>query len=467
MLGNVELYLFIGTEVGMANIFATTRHLQEKVAKIVSRSTKCTNTIGLMAQATLNLRYPKQITSIFLQKTQWWSENHLKELQLEGLKQLIIWARSKCPYYRNFPSVHCLEDLEKYPILTKRIIHDHFNDLVAKDMRLLVGKVSTGGTCSPVTIMRDICFEPARQAGYQRFCSWINSNPRANPRICYIWTSRDLGRRPSYTPHALYLPVERLRSRNDANKYLREIKRFRPDNITGYVHPLVTLAQYELMEHINPQIGAITCNCETLSPEHRKLLEKAFRCHVFNFFGSQDLGSMAQDCKKHEGLHLNAERYILEVTRDGRFLFTDLLSYGMPIIRYENQDMGKLLERRCSCGRGLPLIEEVIGRVLSFVLTKKGTWVTIASLRDEMYRVKGFRELIEKFQLLQEEVGKVTLLLKPWEKEKVPDLKALARIWSKNELDVEPKIVDSIILSKSGKQLPLVSKFTPPWIGKC
>jgi len=176
---------------------------------------------------------------------------------------------------------------------------------------------------------------------------------------------------------------------------------------------------------------------------------------------------MAQDCKKHEGLHLNAERYILEVTRDGRFLFTDLLSYGMPIIRYENQDMGKLLERRCSCGRGLPLIKEVIGRVLSFVLTKKRTWIGIGTLKNNMYKVNGFKELVEKYQLVQEDVGGVSLLIKPWEKERVPDLKALARIWPKDELDIEVKIVDSILTSRTGKHLALISKFTPPWIGKC
>jgi phenylacetate-CoA ligase len=462
----------------MTDILAATRCVQEKAATLFSQSTshgpprveempRGIGILGCATRVTLKLSYPTQMTASFLQRTQWWSEDRIKELQLEGLKQLVNWARRKCPYYRSFPKVSCIEDLKRFPVLSKRIIHDHFDDLIAKDARLLLRKTSTGGTCAPVTIMRDISFEAARHAGYQRFRSWVNPNlEKGHAKICYLWTREEIGAKPSCTSYNLYLPVEGLGGRSDAIRYLRIIKRFRPDDLKGYTLPLVILAHYELMEHVNPQIGAISCNCETLLPEHRKLLEEAFQCHVFSFFGSQDLGTMAQDCKRHEGLHLNAERYILEVTKDGRLLFTDLLSYGMPIIRYENQDMGKLTNKRCSCGRGLPLIKEVIGRVLSFVLTKKQTWINIASLRDEIYKVKGFKELVERFQLHQEEAGEVVLLIKPWEKEKVPDIKALTRIWSTDELEIQVKIVDSIATSRTGKQLALVSKFMPPWISQ-
>jgi phenylacetate-CoA ligase len=448
--------------------------IQDKAATIVSRSMSNVRPsmeresvwpiiVGYATRPILKLGYPKLMTFDFLQKTQWWPENRLKELQLDGLKQLVNWARTKCPYYHCFPKVNSLEDLEGLPILSKRIIHERFNDLIARDARLPLTKVSTGGTCSPITLMRDLSFEAARYAGYRRFRSWVNPIlERRQAKICYLWTRAEIGSEPRQSPHALYLPVEGLNSRDDSVKYLKMIKHFRPDNLRGYTLPLVTLAHYELWERINPQIGSISCNCETLLIEHRRLLEEAFRCHVFNFYGSQDLGSMAQDCKKHEGLHSNAERYIIETTRDGRLLFTDLLSYGMPLIRYENQDMGKLAGVKCSCGRGLPLMEEVIGRVLSFVITKKQTWISIASLRDEMYKVSYFRELVEKFQLCQEEPGKIVLLIKPWKKDEVPDLKALARIWPNDDLDIEVKIVDSILISRTGKELALVTKFSPP-----
>jgi len=415
-----------------------------------------------LVNATLPI-YPNWITSKFLQKTQWWSEERLRRLQFEGLKQITKWARSKVPYYHNFPLIDCLDDLKEYPILTKKLIHYNFHALIARDVRLLSRKQSTGGTTFQVTIMRDFNFRGARQAGLQRFRSWCNVGLN---KTCYLWGCVDIGRQPRKDAQSLYLPIERLTNRMQAIRYLRAIKDFRPDHVQGYTLPLVTLAYYELEEQINPHIGVIACNCETLLPRHRRLIEKAFRCDVFNFYGSQDLGAMAQDCSKHEGLHINSERYIVETTEDGRFLFTDLLSYAMPIIRYENRDIGKLSTRKCSCGRGLPLMKEVIGRVLSFLLTKKGGWLTASALRDQMYTVKGFSELIERHQIRQTQVGKITLLLKPWKKGKLPDLKALKKIWPSHEMDIEVKVTDSIPLSRSGKHLAVVTTFTPPWVNK-
>lgn len=444
---------------------------------LLSRSTTQLRSVGQQAsrqgdiirfliQSTLPLGYPRQITSESLQRSQWLSEDQLEEIQLKGLKELVRWAGRNCFYYRDYPKIDSIEDLRKCPILTKKKIHDNFDALVAHDIRLIVRTTRTGGTYSPASILRDLACEAARKAGETRFRSWFGLS--ANPAIktCYLWERSEVGFQPAFTRNALYLPVEGLVDRYDSVKYLKLIKKFKPDHLQGFTLALVNLAHNELQEHINPDIGVISCNCEPLLPIHRKLLEDAFRCQVFNFYGSQDLGSMAQDCSKHKGLHLNSERYILEVTEDGRFLFTDLLSYGMPIIRYENQDMGELVGKGCSCSRGLPLIKEVIGRVLSFVLTKKGTWVGIATLKTNMYKVKGFYELVDKYQLVQDEPGRVYLLIKPWEKGKVPDLEALARIWSKGELDIEVKVVDSIIASKSGKHLALVSKFSPPWLGK-
>ena len=136
--------------------------------------------------------YPNRITLNFLQKTEWWPEERLRQLQLEGLKQLIKWARSKVPYYHNFPSINCLDDLEKYPILTKKLIHDNFHALIARDVRLQSRKTSTGGTTSQVTIMRDLNFDEARRAGEQRFRSWYNVSLN---KTCYLWGCVDIGRK--------------------------------------------------------------------------------------------------------------------------------------------------------------------------------------------------------------------------------------------------------------------------------
>ena len=46
---------------------------------------------------------------------------------------------------------------------------------------------------------------------------------------------------------------------------------------------------------------------------------------------------------------------------------TDLLNKGMPFIRYRIEDVGVPSDRVCPCGRGLPLMERVTGRVADYL----------------------------------------------------------------------------------------------------
>jgi len=53
-------------------------------------------------------------------------------------------------------------------------------------------------------------------------------------------------------------------------------------------------------------------------------------------------------------------------------IVTDLHNYGMPFIRYEIGDLGSLKDGRCACGRGLPRLLGIEGRVLDTLRTADG-----------------------------------------------------------------------------------------------
>ena len=52
-------------------------------------------------------------------------------------------------------------------------------------------------------------------------------------------------------------------------------------------------------------------------------------------------------------------------------IVTDLWNRAMPFIRYRNGDSVKFLNKKCSCGRELPLIKAK-GRSNDFLITKNG-----------------------------------------------------------------------------------------------
>jgi phenylacetate-CoA ligase len=77
----------------------------------------------------------------------------------------------------------------------------------------------------------------------------------------------------------------------------------------------------------------------------------------------------SNECERHEGHHLAMEYGASEVVDDdgnprprgtvGRLVGTTLHNRAMPLIRYVTNDLTAIPDRRCSCGRGLDLMDDV------------------------------------------------------------------------------------------------------------
>ena len=90
---------------------------------------------------------------------------------------------------------------------------------------------------------------------------------------------------------------------------------------------------------------------------------------------------MAQQCEQEGGLHVSADLGVMEIDAAravgtvaggqpcGPILFTDLHNYGMPLIRYEIGDLAAHRTGTCACGRGLPLLENIGGRLTDILYT--------------------------------------------------------------------------------------------------
>jgi len=393
---------------------------------------------------------------VFLEKSQWFSQEDIQRLQLEGLKQLVDYARKNTKYYKNIPSINSLEDLKNIPVLTKRTIRENFNHLRAASIPGY--EVKTSGTVSRSTTVNDNRLE--FDFGQQRFQKWSQYPIK---RICNLYDVQH-GLQHGRMGRYLNLSIDHLREREDALYYLKLIKEFKPDLIWAFASPMRFLAHYALEEGVRPRIGVIQTSFENLDEEARKDIEEAFQCEVYNFYGSSELRSIAQDCEFHEDLHINAERYIVE-EEDGQLLFTDLLNYAMPLIRYKNQDTGRISSRRCSCGRGLPTMQSLIGRSFDYLLTKKDTWVSSHAVGHFLAGYSEF-DWVEAFQFKQTEKGKIIVLVKPWSQSKrIPNVDILTNLLyrrvSKEEIDISIEVVDSLVRSRSGKIQRVLTDFSP------
>ncbi|MDY7031428.1 MAG: hypothetical protein SVY10_05890 [Thermodesulfobacteriota bacterium] len=114
---------------------------------------------------------------------------------------------------------------------------------------------------------------------------------------------------------------------------------------------------------------------EPWSEANKKNFFNQYGLPYYSWWGSMDMGIIGSDCEARTGMHLFADRYIIEVVdpetgeplpdgEEGEFLITPLLNQSMPLIRYRPGDVGRMFPYEpCSCGRTLPKMSSVRGRV--------------------------------------------------------------------------------------------------------
>jgi phenylacetate-CoA ligase len=231
----------------------------------------------------------------------------------------------------------------------------------------------------------------------------------------------------------------------------QEMLAFRPVLVVGYVSSLERFAAFLQRERLTPpHIRAVIAAAEPLVPATREMIQQALQTPVYNTYGSREFMSIAGECERHSGLHVNAENLVVE-TRDesdepSEILVTDLHNYGMPFVRYATGDLGRISRASCPCGRGLPMLDSIEGRMLDMLRTVDGRTVPgefFPHLLKEVpefaqYRVEQRsldhvvisavleRPLSEQSEaLLRREIGKVFGPATRWEVETVGEIPRL------------------------------------------
>ena len=342
-----------------------------------------------------HLRYLSQ-----LEQTQFDPPEVVRARQLGQLRQVLQHAFDTVPYYkRNWtaagihPSdVGSLVDLHHFPILTKNDLRGAGDELLttqvpAKPRAAWRIKRTSGSTGVPLAIRID---EPAVQWKYActlRSDQW--SGYRLGQRVAKVWGNpeyQQFGLRGRLMNHfvdrAVYLDTLNLTAERMA-EFVRTVRRHRPGLIFGHAHSLYLLAAHlkkQTIDDVRPN-GVIS----TAMPLHqwqRAVIEEVFGVPATDRYGCEEVSLIACQCEKHRGFHVAAESVFTEVAADGKLLVTDLVNFAMPLIRYQTGDVVKVSGQVCDCGRGLPIIDSVMGRDADYVLKPDGGLISGISLTE-------------------------------------------------------------------------------------
>ncbi len=207
--------------------------------------------------------------------------------------------------------------------------------------------------------------------------------------------------------------------------YLDALRRHEVEYVFGYTSSLYALAQESLrLGRRDLRFKVAITNAEPVFDHQREVIEAAFQCPVRETYGMAEIVAAASECTAGR-LHVWPEVGHIEVVDDagaaapgesGDFVCTGMLNADMPLIRYRIGDRGALaLPVTCDCGRHLPELARIDGRIDDVLYTVDGR--AIGRL-DPVF--KG-RLPIREAQIMQESLDCIRVRYVP-----APDFKSWA-----------------------------------------
>lgn len=369
-----------------------------------------------------------------LEESQWWPRDKILELQNQRLRKLLRHAYDNVPYYRRLfddralkpDDIECSEDLVKLPVLTKQLIRNNFDNLMAPGFpaKELIPNCTGGSTGEPLVFYstRDDLYNWGFAAGQRAYrwagnelgekCLWLREIPTYRSTV-----DKFRGTAARFFERILFLDANEM-SAEKLLLFVRKLEGFQPAFIRGYPSAIYLLARaIEKEGKPRLRLKAIITTSEQLYDYQRDLFSKVFQCETYSHYSSWEVHAIATECPEHSGYHIAAENVIVEIVdnagkpvpagEEGRILITNLHNYAMPFIRYDMGDLGVSSERTCPCGRGLPLLARLSGRTTDVIINRSGKSIPGIALYWDFLASLG----VEQFQIVQETYVKVVVKL--------------------------------------------------------
>jgi phenylacetate-CoA ligase len=412
-----------------------------------------------------------------------WDAARWREWQGERLAYILNRAATRVPYYREHWSerrrrgdLSSREDLKNWPVIEKdalranplafvaddcdvrRMFHDHTSGTTGKSLDLWLGRE---------TVRRWYALSEAR------WREWYGVTRRDRWAILggQMVAPATVRRPPFWVWNAglkqLYMSSYHL-APDLVPHYLEALKRYRVKYLLGYTSSLYALAREILkLKWHDLRMEVVVTNAEPVFKHQRETIAEAFECPVRETYGMAETVAAASECEAGR-LHLWPDAGICELLtngaptprgRAGELISTGLLNADMPLIRYQVGDRATLPleESTCACGRTLPTLLSVDGRVQDTLYTMDGRSIGCI---DTVY---GPEVPLREAQIIQESLSQVRVRYVPapeWTKDAGASLIAGMRE-RMGAVEVILEEVREVPRTASGKFRPVICNLSP------
>ena len=415
-----------------------------------------------------------------MEQVQWLPPAEVAAIQLQSLRELLQDVALHVPYYRDmfkqigFDPAHIqsADDLQRLPFLTKAVIRANTERLKHEHAQGLT-RFNTGGSSGEPLIF----FIANKRVSHDVAAKWRATRwwgvDIGDPEIVVWGSPIELGKQDRIKHwrdkllRTQLLPAFEM-SEAKLDQFIATIRAVKPRMLFGYPSALTHIAKHAQkrgvgMDDLGIKVAFVTS--ERLYDDQRATISQVFGCRVANGYGGRDAGFIAHECPAG-GMHLTADDIVVEIVHEdgqvqapgvaGEIVVTHLSTNDFPFIRYRTGDIGVLGATPCSCGRGLPLLQDIQGRSTDFVVAADGTVMhglsLIYILRD-LTGVKSFK-VVQETRLLTKVLLVTDAAFDPGS---VLQIVSGFKQRLGAEVAVDVSIVDTIPAEKSGKFRYIIS----------
>ena len=314
---------------------------------------------------------------------------------------MAAYAHRYVPYYRETmrrlglgpDDIRSAADLGRLPLLEReQLQRDPLYFVSQAEPLERYMKLQTGGSSgAPVTVMRN----PVRsgEVGHHE-----RGHAVARKLIGKRWGARMMEIASPLSPAATLrrafrkqiIPISFLGTKrlelsllDPPAEALAAMNEFRPDLILSYGSYLEALFQHAHRSGTDfHRPSVVVYHSDSLPEPTRRMIQREIGIEVLTFYSAVEAPEIGFECEQHRGFHLNCDLHPVRILAEdgkelpdgesGEVVVSNLVNRGTVLLNYRLGDVASKLPGGCPCGRSLPMLSFLEGRVGDWVLAANG-----------------------------------------------------------------------------------------------
>src|SRR5580658_242667 len=318
------------------------------------------------------------------------SAARLRETQNRRVRETISHAYETVPYYRETlrekhlrpEDFQTADDLARLPLIDRNFLKE--NQTVFRSSQFpyeICAKLESGGGTTT-------CWDPAASVKRLSLAErdrviWLKIT-KGRKRQLYILpdtgssiAARKFYDRQVFTPNFIAErffvdPIEPF------DAIAERIEQLRTDIVYSYGSYLEEFSRYLRNQRHSAGMPKLwVYGADTVTDSWREIVQREMGCRVIANYTSTECGRIGFECEQQQGYHLNIDFCPVRIVRDdgsgcadgeiGHVVVSNLLNRATVLLNYLQGDLAEFTSQMCPCGRTLPRLIRLHGRVSSVV----------------------------------------------------------------------------------------------------